>query len=115
MYTHALDYLPRVSNTGRAYHGRMLVSFSYCGSVAVMHYKRKLVCTVLVYQRFDGSWDMNMNPTSCTRLKIPAPAETIVCPDHPRIDVIYDAIGGCAVIDVLEGKSMYIEFVYLYI
>ena len=76
-----------------------------------MHYKRKLVCTVLVYQRLMGR---DTNSTSCTRLKIPAP-ETIVCPDHPRIDVIYDAIGGCAVTDVLEGKSMYIEFVYLYI
>ena len=104
MATHALDYLPRVSNTGRAYHGRMLVSFSYCGSVAVMHYKRKLVCTVLVYQRL---MDRDTNSASGTRLKVPAP-ETIVCPDHPRIDVIYDAIGGCAVTDVLEGNSIFV-------
>ena len=110
MSTHALDYLPRVSNTGRAYHGRMLVSFSYCGSVAVMHYKRKLVCTVLVYQRFDGSgYELDI---------MYAPAKS----PHQRQLYVLTTLGsmlfmmpsgGCAVTDVLEGKSMYIEFVYL--
>ena len=93
MSTHALDYLPRVSNTGRAYHGWLLASFQllWLGSGDAL-WEEVSLCSARVSTADGSKYELDiMYAPESPRIRDNC---IIVCPDHPRVDVIYDTIGG---------------------